>query len=786
MKHKKNTKIVEGREIMCKLLMGSALAVLAIASAPAFAQQTDGVEVDASELEIITVTARRVSENLQDSPVAISAFGENAIRERAINNVSDIGKFTPSLSFDSAAAASGSSDSVTVFLRGIGQTDFNMTVDPGVGIYLDGVYISRSVGALLETRDVESIQVLRGPQGTLFGKNTIGGALIVTSRRPDEQLGGNIEATTGSYNRIDVGARINVPVSEDFRFYVSGLALTRDGYVERLVDGQKKGNQNSYSGRFVAEWDATPDFNLLLSADYTRTRERAVATTLLDVNENAIFPLFHNVFLNAPGCLPPSPTSNPSCYNAQWLTGDKDKTNESGPNRSVSDVWGVSLNASWDAGPVTIKSITAYRELDSAFAVDIDQSPLAIQRTENDYTQNQFSQEFQLQGDGFGEKLNYTLGLYYQHEGGTDINSLFTAPTDFRSGGSVKNDSYAAFAQFIFHATDNLNLTLGGRYTSEDKRFSPDQEVLRVHPAAQAPLPPGFPTPFFLTNPVTSMAAGSPQPLRVGDIVLPAVQRTTSANEFTPSVTLDYKFTPDMLGYFTFSRGFKSGGFTQRVFPPEPEAPAFEPEFARVLEIGVKVELFNRHLRLNSALFDTKYSDLQIIVNDGFAPKVRNAGKARIRGFESEAQLVVTDAFRLTGAVSYLDAEYREVDARAAPVTVDSALANTPKWTANAGITVEPYDGEAGRVVLQGDWSYRSATYKDAINTPSLKQDGYSVFNMSATFDAAQGWSVTGGITNLTDKRYIISGYSDLNFIGSTYGVYSRPREWYLKLGYSF
>lgn len=767
------------------LVLLSTASVIALGT-PSLAQDTKTTLVSEVALEEIIVTARRVDENLQRSPVAVTAFGKTAIRERAIDTVVDIGKFTPSMNFDPAAAASGSSNSVTVFLRGIGQTDFNLTVDPGVGIYLDGVYISRSVGALLDTRDVESIQVLRGPQGTLFGKNTIGGAVVITSRRPEHEFGGAVDVTTGSADRLDVSARVNVPLSEAFRFYVSGLALTRDGYVTRLSDGQKKGNRNSYSGRLVAEWDATPDLTFRLATDYNRTREQAVATTLRAVNENAVFPLFNNIFLNAPGCLPPSPVGNKSCYNAQWLTGNIDTTYESGPNRSTSNVFGLSLTTDWDVGPLKIKSITAYRKLDSGFALDIDQSPLAIQRTENDYSQDQFSQEFQFQGNAFGDKLNYLFGVYYLHEQGTDINSLFTAPTDFRSGGSIKNDSYAAFTQLIYHVTDRLGVTLGGRFTHESKRFTPDQVVLRVSPAAQALLPPGSPMPFFLTNPVTTIAAGIPQPLRVGDAILPSIQRTTTADQFTPSVTLDYKVTPDVLGYFTFSRGFKSGGFTQRVFPPEAEAPAFNPEFARLFEIGLKTELFDKRLRLNTALFDTKYSALQVVVADGFAPKVRNAGRARIRGIETEAQIAVTSWLRVTGAASYLDAAYQEIDARALPVNLDSKLANTPAWTANAGVTIEPYKGPLGRAVLQGDWSYRSATYKDAINTPSLRQPAYSVFNTSAHFYSENRWSATAGVTNLTDKRYIVSGYADLNFIGASYAVYSRPREWYLKLAYEF
>jgi iron complex outermembrane receptor protein len=739
------------------------------------------------ELDDVVVTARRVVENLQDSPVAVTSFDAASIERRAIRTIADIGKFTPSLQFDAAAPAAGSGNAVTVFLRGIGQTDFLLTVDPGVGIYVDGVYVSRSIGALLQTHDIDSVQVLRGPQGTLFGKNTVGGAIVVTTRGPTDELAGGLRLTTGRFDRRDASGWISMPASDELRFYLSAYSSMRDGYVRRLVDGDLRGDEDQQGARFVMEWLPADNFSARLALDGMRSRQAAIGSVLLEMNENAAFPVFNNIFLNAPACLPPSPVGNPNCYNAQFLTGSTDSAFDTADADSDTDVLGAALTLDWTAGAVEIKSISAYREIDAYFSIDIDHSPLLIQTPINDYTQEQFSQEFQFSGEALEERLRWVFGLYYLEETGADLSPVLTAPVTFISGGDIENESYAAFGQAIYGLTDALRLTVGGRYTHERKAFTPQQIVTSVHPAAQAPLPPGSPSPFFLTNPVTTILTGTPQPIRVGDRILPQERASITASEFTPSLTLDYRLSDDSLVYATYSQGFKSGGFTQRVFPPEFEIPSFEPEFARVYELGAKAQFLDDRLRLNGAVFRTDYSDLQIVVNDGFAPKTRNAGEARIQGVELELEWLALQWLRVSGGVSYLDGEYTEIDARAFPVGIDSNLANTPEWTGSLGATATAYDGTHGRLELQTDWAYRGRHFKDAVNTPVLEQDGVNLLNVSATFTHRdQGWSVAAGVTNVTDERYLVTGLSETQFIGATYGVFSRPREWFVRLGYDF
>lgn len=777
----------------------AALVLGTLTTAPAHADASEAATSD-DGVEAIVVTARRRDEDLQDSPVSISAFSADALEVRQVRSIADVGRFAPNVSLDAGANLAGSSATVTSFIRGIGQTDFNLTIDPGVGMYVDGVYVSRSVGALLDVLDVDSIQILRGPQGTLFGKNTVGGAVVVTSRKPAKEFEGSIEVTTGSFDRFDTRAMLNVPVTDRLQVRLSGSLQTRDGYVERLVDGDHMGNQNSLSGRLVAAYQAADNLDFTLAIDGNRRREQGKPVVLLGVSEGVLpqgfpnaggfFSFFHNKVTAAPQCGAPgelSPINNPNCFNAQWITGDPDKSWASGDNVSDLDLWGASLTAEWRLPVMTIKSITAYRDLNSSFFLDMDTTPLLIGHTRNDYTQRQFSQEFQFSGDGVGGKLDWVAGLYYLSEEGTDRNNLQFAVADFLSGGKVDNNSYAAFAQITYALTDRLSLTAGGRFTHEVKRFLPDQFIVTDRTGGQLlALSRCFisPTPTFPPNPA---CVADPVLNPNGNRILPFVELSTKANEFTSAFTADYRLTDDVLAYASYAQGFKSGGFTQRVFPPEPVTPTFEPEHVDSYEIGLKTKLFGNRVRLNGAAFRTDYSNLQIIVNEGVAPKVRNAAKARIKGFELEAEVVPAEGLQLSAAVGYTDARYLEVAASAAPVTVDSKLPNAPKWTATAGATVEVFRNESGGLSMRADWSHRSGHYKDAVNSTLLFQEAASVVNISATYQMVdRGWSLTAGITNLTDERYLQSGHQDLANVSTVNGSYSRPREWFVRGRYVF
>lgn len=779
---------------------GTALISSATFLLPAVCHAQNAESKDAlgvASLEEILVTARRREENIQETPVAVTALSAEALFERGVVNLADIAVSTPNLRVDTGAAISGSSNTATVFIRGIGQTDFNLTIDPGVGIYLDGVYVSRSVGALLEMTDVERVEVLRGPQGTLFGKNTIGGAVSITSRTPGSDFAASGEITGGSFNRIDAKLSVTLPVAEGFSILATGATINRDGNVRRLSDGQRAGNRNQLFGRLVARAEVSSDWTATLAFDITRAREATIGATALRIfeanpdpaNIGVHFPTVWNFAINGANCAPPNPTrgSNPVCYNNQWVTGNPDTTWAGGNNRSDSDVWGLSLVLDGKLGAVDLKSITSYRDLESRFDLDTDVSPLPITNTANDYRQKQFSQEFQFFGTALDDKLKYLVGLYYLNEQGTDVNALRTVVADFDSGGSVTNDSYAAFSQLSYAFSDQFSLTLGGRYTYETKRFTPNQfliadrspgsELLLLSRCLVRTTPIIPPNPACTADPVVNPN---------GNRILPFVEVSQNFSEFTPSITLDYKPNDDVLAYATFSRGFKSGGFTQRIFPPEPATPGFAPEFVNSYEVGVKAELFERRLRWNSALFYNDYKDLQIIVLEGFAPKVRNAGEARIWGFESEAEAVLSDRIRINASLSYLNAEYTSVAAAARPVTVNSRLVNAPEWQFSLGGTGVLYRTDTFDVSLRGDWMYSASLSKDAENTPELQQPAYDILNAALILSQAdRDWTLTAGVTNLTDERFLVTGNYNPG-IGAIYGVFNRPREWYVRASFSF
>lgn len=806
------------------LLAGSGLAMV-MSSAPAWGQDAGNddtaVEQSSGGLDEIVVTARKREENAQDTPIAITALSGEMIEDRQILNVAQVASFAPNVNIQPVGNISGSSASLTAFIRGVGQTDFNITVDPGVGIYVDGVYVSRSVGGLLDLADIGSVQILRGPQGTLFGKNTIGGAIIVNSREPSNDFELKLEAATGRFNRADIKGIINIPISDTLAVRAVASYETRDGYQLRLVDGDRQGDKDSFSGRVAIKWEPSNVFTATLAGDVNIRREGTAASTLIENRDSpdllqivtlpdgrtVAFPSSNYGYnklgggagqCGAPGEL--APLDNPNCVSARFVTGDIDTTFAGGPNQSDFDLWGVNLTMEYDLGNVTLKSISAYRDQKSTIEFDFDATPHEVLGLTNNIDVWQASQELQLVGSVLDDRLKFTLGAFYLKEKGEDIEPLRFGFANFFSGGRIDNDSYAAFAQATFEVTDRLSITPGIRYTDETKRFDPSAQVITRD--FTAGVLPGFDDGVFVqfARCITGQAApqllpnGFPDPTCVpsatnpgGNHLLPAVEVSVKAKEWTPAISADYSFSDDILGYISYSRGFKNGGFSQRIFPGELETPSFRPEFVDSYEVGLKTELFDRRLRINLAVFQSDYTDIQIVVNEGIAPRVRNGGQGRIRGFEIEGQAAPTDWLRIDYGVGYLDAGYRSVDPAAFPVNLDSQFAFVPEWTGTVAANATVLDNENGTLVLRGDWYHQSGSFKDAINSPQLFQPAYSVFGANASYTLpGDQITITAGVTNLTDERYIQGGYVDLDVGGVALATFSRPREWFLRIGYEF
>lgn len=781
------------------LSFGAALAAMGLPAGMAMAQ-TQPVDTDDasySGVEEITVTARRREESLQDTPIAISAVTGEGLQARGIDNVTQIGDFTPNVKFNSSVPVSASNATAAIFIRGIGQNDYQLSADPGVGLYLDGVYISRGVGNVLDVLNIERIEVLRGPQGTLFGRNTIGGAVSVVTKKPGRDLAGSLEATTGRFGRFQIKGNLDLPLGEGIYSSFAGFYHKRDGYVKGVIPAAPDlGDTDNLAGRFALRLEPSSDVTIDLAIDGSRTRENSAPNVAIAIDENAPAASYWNaVYSNAPGvCTSSTNTArftNQTCFNSQWAVGPYRhggtftaissvfaKGNPK-PYQSGSDVniWGASGTLEWRlADNVTFKSITAYRKVTGFWTRDSDHSPASIIQTNSDWKQDQFSQEIQLLGDLADGKLNWVLGGYYANEAGNHRDLVNIVDAVFMSGAVLEGKSLAFFGQATYELAPDLNLTGGLRWTEDEKTFdNANQFVVEAG---------------FLTGaPFNPDGSG----LQNGDPLMgPLGQRSTIKDTaWTPMASLSYRINPEILTYLSYSKGFKGGGFTQRVFPPFAFIPSFKPETSETYEFGFKTDLFDRAVRLNGAVFLNNYNNLQVTVNDptlGFAPIIQNAAEARIKGFELELQARPIEALRIEAGLGYLDAEYRKVDLRAlnAGVTTNTKLQNAPEWTLSAGVSYTIEAGDIGSFQPRVDWSYRSRVYNDAVNTPLLVQDGYHLVNASIVFNnPTRDWSISLGVKNLTNEVYLGSGFAD-SFGGLVEGVYGRPREWYLSARYSF
>ena len=782
----------------CGLLLGVSLLGIA-GTDPALAQDAAPAqaEADTGGLETITVTARRRAESLQDTPIAISAVTSEGLAQRGIETVTQIGDFTPNVKFNSSVPVSASNATAAIFIRGIGQNDYQLSADPGVGLYLDGVYISRGVGNVLDVMNVERIEVLRGPQGTLFGRNTIGGAVSVVTQKPTDTLGGNFEVSTGSHNRVQLKGILNLPLAEGIYSSVAGFYHKRDGYVKGVVDGAPDlGDTDNLAGRFALRLEPSSNLTIDLAVDGSRTRENSAPNVMLRVDENAPAAQAWNAAYSGAGAicadpLNPARLTDQRCYNSQWALApyrhggtfsaisDVFANGNPKPYQSGSDVdiWGISGTIEWKiTDDLTLKSITAYRKVTGFWTRDSDHSPASIVQTNSDWKQDQFSEELQLLGEAGDGRLNWVVGGYYSSESGNHKDLVNLIDAVFLSGAVLDGESLAFFGQATYEIVDNLNLTAGIRWTEDKKTFgNANQYVVEAG--------------FLTGQPFNPDGSG----LQNGDPLMGPLGQTATITDraWTPMVSLAYRWSPELLTYVSYSEGFKGGGFTQRVFPPFAFIPSFKPETSTTYEFGFKSDLAGRTLRLNGAAFLNDYDDLQVTVNDptlGFAPIIQNAAKARIKGIELELEARPIDALRIEAGIGYLDAKYRRVDIRAlnAGVTTDTKLQNAPKWTLSAGISYLIEAPGLGSFQPRVDWSYRSRVYNDAVNNPLLVQDGYHLVNASIAFnDESERWGLSLGVKNLTKEVYLGSGYADA-FGGITEGVYGRPREWYLSARYKF
>ncbi|MBO9669144.1 MAG: TonB-dependent receptor [Sphingobium sp.] len=786
------------------LKLGAAAGALLTCCAPALAQNGASAPSAAEpESEAIIVTARRREESLQDAPVAISAFTPEILQDRQIHQTADLEQITPSLQFKPAGQLSGNTAAAVVFIRGVGQLDPTAAVDPGVGVYLDEVYLGRAVGGSLDFGDIGGVEVLRGPQGTLFGRNTIGGAILVRTRTPViGEFSGEARFRTGTDSLYEGFAAVNIPLADTAAGRVSGGFRKRDGYVRRKFDGLDLGDDNSFTLNSALLWEPAPSVKVNLRADFTKRDEHGAPFVFAGINEQAPVAAIVSVAAGCPGAkipfaplvagdprfgAPNVPLINDSrCANDFQALGPY-VNGGTAPVTSTSKVWGLSGSVVADlSANFTLKSISAYRSTTSHGIRDADNTPFPMITTDVGGNSKQYSQELQLQYKS--KTVNAILGGYYFNE---KTKERATVPlafppsppviTSLLAGGpasrdlqisDLKTDSIAVFGEVSVNPVEALEISGGLRYTSDKKTYY--GTVLNLFPAT-------LPDPNPL--PTTAIPNGGPLYIYPGPY-----KRTFSA--LTGSASIRYSWSRHVSTYVSYSRSFKSGGYNTRYnAAPTGNVPTpFDEEKVDSYEIGAKFDFGD--FRFNAAAFRAEYGNIQLIFRQGVVPLLFNAGKARIQGLEAELSYHPRSGLQIDLAMSTLDDKILSITAvpgATATVTPADDLPFTPAFQGNFGIAYAIPIGGDLTVTPRFDGNYTTKITFITGSVPEIEQGDYFVGNASiAVGNKAKGWKVTAGVLNVFDERYLIQGNASLGTLGYAEKIYARPRNWYLQASISF
>lgn len=829
------------------------------------AVSADAQDVSVKGIEEVVVTAQKRQQNVQDVPISISAFSGEMLQDRGVTNVSQLGALSPNVNLDSGVAFTSSTAVLAASIRGIGASDFAFNIDPAVGVYIDGVYLARSVGANQDLLDVDRIEILKGPQGTLFGRNTIGGAISIVTRDPSGEFGVRGDVTVGRYNSMQTRASVDLPISDQVSALITMDVKTRDGYAKRIPypdslvqntpaftaypaaayeSPSNEGDEDNRTFRGKLKYDGD-DIRLTFSGDYAHSKGSAPAK-LLDTTDGEPGGDFANLYnlcigtdtttlesmglltmCNSSGTQYPSlhqdqsfrvnrlytlagvnadedPNNDLLPYDERFITDDPDTSYATGNNFSRLRNWGATLNAEFDLNDnMMIKSITSYRESEWQSGLDGDGSPLNMSRYSFDQTQEQFSEELQLIGDGLDGKLNYVVGAYYFNETGFLADYVISGEGIYVVDGPnwLETDAYAAFGQFDYRFNDLISVTLGGRYTKENKSFEGGQQELNglFYKLAGEPcsdLSGNVYPDAVLPNGQTCLEANNypdpSNPLRI----YPAGNNKLSFSDFSPKAGIQIFPNEDLMVYGSWSKGYKTGGWTTRYSTPQTFVSSFDPEEATTIEFGLKSEFFDSTLRVNAAIFETNYDDIQLNYQVGGSPTIANVGDGKIKGAELEVVALPYDNFTVNIAVGYTDAYYTSLDAAVAVVsgknslqegaTIGGPLPKTPEWKANISPKYDLLLSNGGSLTFLVDYTYISSMSNNVERTKVLNRPSVSLLNTSISYrDPEERFTVTVGGTNLTDERYVASG-SAIPAFGGIVGSYNRPAEWYARLGFEF
>jgi iron complex outermembrane recepter protein len=732
--------------IRAALLASIAFPGCAIAT-PAIAQEQVADEGEGGD-EII-VTARRREESLIDVPISVSAISGEALAAQGAVDITALQDKTPNLTLQ---IARGSNSTLIGFIRGVGQQDPLWGFEPGVGLYVDDVYIARPQGAVLDIFDVSRVEVLRGPQGTLYGRNTVGGAIKYVTNKLGSDFGGKVRASYGAFNQIDLIGQVTVPIGDTLSIGGAVAWYQRDGFGTNLTTGAEHYDKDVLAGRISAEFTPSDDIFIRIAADKTIDKSNPRHGTRLTGNG---------------GLAAFAPTS--SVYDTRAGIGDDNKVTTQGV--SLTGEFGLSDS-------LTFKTISAYRDGRTDTLIDFDNTAGPVLDIPAFYDDRQFTQELQLLFEG--DRIQGVAGLYYldARASGAFDTVLGLANLTILTSGTVKTKSYAAFADFSFDLTDQFKISGGLRYTHDDKTGT----VFRQNYTG-------------IRSPEFGNAAALPGLIRTN------YTNDRSFKKLTPRVSLSYQPSDALNFYASYGQGFKSGGFDMRgdaVFTPT-TVDGYDSETIDSYELGLKSAWLDRKLFANVAVFKSTYKDQQVTIQapslaGGVVSFVDNAGRGEIWGAELELRAVPSPYFSMNAAFGYTNADYKEfltfIGGGTTPVDVSDQrdFQNTPKFTASASATMSS-DFLGGLLSVTPAISMRSDSQLFEFAVPLLDPDGYFLVDASANWlSGDERIKLSVNLRNLTNEKYRVGGY---NFPGALFGnsiigYYGPPRTATFSVEYRF
>jgi iron complex outermembrane receptor protein len=797
----------------------AAIAAVLALSAPATAQEQEAAEAREGSNEIV-VTAQFREQNLQDTPIAITALNAEMIEARGYEDLSDVGTSAPNVSLREAPSTFG--PAVSAYIRGVGQHDSNFALEPGVGIYIDDVYFPTLHGSMIQLVDLERVEILRGPQGTLAGQNSIGGAIKLYAKKPRGDGTGYVEATYGSYDRMELRAAADFALTSNLFARLSGSSARRDGYITRYdyacthpgtpirtsvkQPGECKlgtdGGKQYLAGRLALRWEPTDRISLDVVGDVVEDDSEVGATTLLYVGRQAV----PGAIDTRNGALPAyvlngvpygNTTGSPFISYSPYGNFAQDTFSDSpyisyedysdlaprdgsppyqAPISAAVDGWGVSANLSAGlSDTLSLVSITGYREYQGLYTSG-EGSPFATTSQTNRVIHEQFSQELRLSGE-VGDIANWTLGGFYLDRKGRNPNFITLPALMFTGYNFVFAETKAVFANVEVRPIERLTLVGGLRYSDQEKSFEYGRFA------------------------VPGSTSGAPPASVAG---LNGVVGTFEGKRWDYRAVAQYDWTDDVMTYVQYSTGFKGGGINPRPFFP-PQVLAHDSETLKAYEAGFKSSLLDQRIRLNGAAFLNKYEDILVTVSNCPLPGAPpapcglplNAGKADVKGFELELNAEPVDGLLLDASLAYLDFDYTSIN----PIAVSSGIGleddgqYVQEWQWSLGAQYAIDLGGAGTLTPRFD-----VNFEDDFNRNSNNVDGPTggvdifgqvqdrvLVNGRLTYRTAdEDWQLSLEVKNITDKLYYLDIFDNRGSTNSIQGVPGMPRTWALTLRHSF